>query len=262
MMKHKYDSIPLHQIPEGIVISMKNCERYLEEGKVLEKNDHYASALVSLMIATEEFSKCIFLLEHFKEGNDIPQGNELDAYFSKHPIRLAKFHEVFNKNLPSFDYNQNWARFDKMRGEFDQYSKLNLMYVDWLNYSWHDPLKYTGIASLPDQQLVTTQLKSSYDFLKIELEILIKTTKQGRDYVKAISSKKVDNISTQKIHDMIKEMYGDNIISPSVELTPAHKKISIKIKPINDVINQENNLKLKKKIEKRFNGFSATIELD
>jgi len=258
-MKHKYYSIPLHQIPEGVVISMKNCERYLEEGKVLEKNDHYASALVSLMIATEEFSKCNFLLEYYKEEKDIPQ-DKMKKYFSNHKIRLAKFHEIFNKNLPFFDYNQNWARFDKMRGESDQYNKLNLMYVGWLNYSWHDPLKYTGIVSLPDQQLVTTQLKSSYDFLKIELEILIKTTKQGRDYVKAISSKKVDNISTQKIQGMVKEMYGDNINS-SVELTPAHKKVSIKIKPINDVVNQENNLKLKKKIEKRFDRFSTTIEL-
>ena len=90
---------------------------------------------------------------------------------------------------------------------------------------------------------------------------MIKITKRSRDYVKAISSKKADNISIQKINDMIEEMYGDNIPT-SVELTPAHKKVSIQIKPINDVVNQENNLKLKKKIEKRFNGFSTTIELN
>ena len=259
-MKHKYYSIPLHQIPEGIVISMKNCERYLEESEVLEKNDHYASALVSLMVATEEFSKCNFLLEYYKEEKDIPR-DKMKEYFSKHPIRLAKFHEIFQKKLPSFNYNQSWANFNKKSGELDQYIKLNLMYVDWLNYSWHDPLKYTGITPESDQQLVTTQLKSSYNFLKIDLEILINTTKQDSSYIVAISSKKVDNISIQKIQGMIEEMYGDNIPT-SLEFTPEHKKISIKIKPINDVINQENNLKLKKKIEKRFNGFSVTIKLD
>lgn len=261
MMKYKYDSIPLHQIPEGIVISMKNCERYLEEGKVLRKNDHYASALVSLMTATEEFSKCSFLLEHFKEGNDIPQGNELEAYFSDHKIRLAKFHEIFQKNLPSFDYNQAWANFNKTRGKSDQRIKLSLMYIDWLNYSWHNPLESIGIVPSPDQQFVTTQLKGSFNILKLELEILINTIKQDSSYIEAISFKKADNISTHKINVMIEEMYGDNIPT-SLELTLAHKKVSIKIKPINDAINRENNLKLKKKIEKRFNGFSATIELD
>ena len=259
-MKRKYYPIPFTQLPEGIKLSIKNCERYYSESIVLEKYGHYASATVSILIAIEEFSKGVFLLEYYKMKKDVPK-NKVEEIFSKHKIRLAKFHELFYKSLPSSSYDVRLTQFSKSMGDSDQFKKLNLMYVDWKKHYWLDPLKSLGVGLNHEDVWINMYSKSNYDSLKSDLEIVFSIIRKDDDYIKVISTMDIDNISIPKLKDMIKKQYGENIPT-RLSFTPDKDQITIEIKPIKKEINEENNKKLRKKIEDRFKGFSVEIKFD
>lgn len=61
--------IPREELPEGIILSLKNSDRYFNDSKILVGKKRLSSANTLMFFAIEEFSKAKFLIDHFKKKN-------------------------------------------------------------------------------------------------------------------------------------------------------------------------------------------------
>ena len=268
-MKRKYYPIPFSQLSEGIKLCIKNCKRYYSESLILEKHNHDASAMISLIIAIEECAKAAFLLDYYKIKQDIPQ-NKVKEVFSNHKIRLAKFYELEDRSLedissiPSVHSEETRKIFNKMKGELQQFGKVSMMYVDWTKHYWHDPLKHLEIISMDNGVMNDDEwrmlTKSHYKSLKRDLKLILEIIQKDKEYDNAVSTISLDNISNDKIIDMIRKKYSE-LDQFAAGFTPDTNQIKIKIVLVKNKTNEDKRIQLQKEIENRFGGFSAEIKL-
>lgn len=258
-MKKRYDEIPLEQIPEGIELCVKNAERHMADSQMLEDNQRYQTAVFLFLLAIEELAKANLLLKHYKKGEAIVK-NLVRDYFRDHKLRLKEFFKSFHARFESIFPPESLDKLSKSQGDFEQYYKEKMLYVDWLGYCWHFPLTYSDFALDNTPESINNSLKSKLDLLKLQVGLILNYLKSDPDYIRAISTPKKDNPSKEKFADLVKEIFGKSI-PYNIEFTPAHRKIVIKITAPKFEDNIKRKKQLQEKLEERFHGFKAIIEL-
>jgi len=133
-MKKPYKpSIPFAELPEGIRFCIKNCKRLWNDAKNLYDLGSYASAILLLILAKEEFAKALLLLQHEKSKQDIDD-KKVKQYFGDHETRLEEFGKYFHKSLGS-NIDEKFASMSV----FDIQTREKYTYVDWSQLGWSYP---------------------------------------------------------------------------------------------------------------------------
>jgi len=257
-MKRKYYPIKYEQLLEGIQLCLDNCMRFYNESKLLENNKCFQSSMVSILLATEEFSKCKMLFDHYIKQENISE-NKVKKIFSDHKIRLKEFHKNFMNSLPALSWPQERIdSFSKSVGHIEQIGKLNLMYVDWIGFRWHNPLISSGLfdEEIEGQFQLRTRIKS----MRIYFEILIKQFIENEKFIEMQNAPKIDNPTNSKIIKMIQDFYGE--VPYNLEFTYDYRLIDIKIKSITSKITPKNNQVLREKIFSRNPDYIIKIKID
>jgi len=258
LLKGDPQPIPVEQLPEGIELCLKNCERYFDESKLLEKNQRFQSSMLMMLLAMEEFVKCKLLLDHFKEKKSVSE-EEVGRYFRDHKFRLGEFSKEFHNLLPGnpIKFPDN---FFKAQGKFEQDYKKSMMYVDWLGYGWNDPLDFSELplAMSPYPEAI---LKLKLESASTELLHLVRDLQQDPSFKLAQNSPRQDNPSLNKIKNFLKDYCNSEKIPWSIEFTPWFKKIEISIEPIKPEITLETCKEIEEKITKKYPDFKTSVTL-
>ena len=149
--------IPVTDLPEGILLALKNADRYFNDSKLLFVKKKYASANILMYLAIEEFSKANLILEHYKNKKPIIR-SDYKKFFRDHELRLEEFDKFFEKYISEIPA---WAKGSKGIGKRQRILKERMMYVDWLQDKWHDPLYFTGLI-LSDEKDIEDRMKGIF----------------------------------------------------------------------------------------------------
>ncbi len=258
-MKRKYHLIKYEQLPEGIQLCLNNCIRYSNESKILEEKKLLQSSMVSILLATEEFSKCKMLFDYYVKQKDVPVDKVKDI-FSSHKIRLKEFHKAFMSSLPKQIFSQDRLdRFSQSIGETEQMGKMNLMYVDWVGFKWHNPITSSGFVeeNLKD---VPYRLGTRIKSMRMTLLGLIKQFIENEKFIEIQNAQKIDNPTNSKIIKIIQDFYGK--VPISLEFTYDYRLIDIKIKSTTSKITPKNNQMLREKIFSQYPDYIIKIKID
>ena len=126
----------INELPEGIMITLENSIRLLDDSILLAQHGKYENAIVNVTLAWEEFAKTILLCEHFENGLELDmKQSDNKAYFEEHDLRIAKVEEFFHTEILKSQMGPNWS---KSMGFLRQRSKLKYLYTDW-SQGWQSP---------------------------------------------------------------------------------------------------------------------------
>lgn len=151
-------SIPIKEIPEGIISCLRNSDRHHKDAEILNEKKRYQSAITSIMLSCEELVKAKLLMNHFKDKKPVSE-IEIKKYFREHAFRLEEFEKYFHDTI--LDYPE-WAKNVNGVGKRQQDFKEKMTYTDWLGYNWHDPSYYHDLPALSDESEIETRLKNIY----------------------------------------------------------------------------------------------------
>ena len=140
--------IPHNEISKGIKICIENSQRLHSDALVLREDKKYNSAIVNVILASEELAKGLLLYAHYKKGKSVPS-NKVELYFSRHGIRLREFSDFFHKNLPGLS-TKLAEEFSKNFWNIPKIDREKLIYVDWTSKGWINPKD--AIQSFPGDE--------------------------------------------------------------------------------------------------------------
>ena len=95
-----YD-IPIGNLPEGVILCLKNSDRHREDAKILEEKQRYPSAIAEIFVSIEEFAKALFLTSHIMKTKDV-EHKDGKIYFTQHLPKLELFFD-FLKTIDNYE---------------------------------------------------------------------------------------------------------------------------------------------------------------
>jgi AbiV family abortive infection protein len=173
--------IPLHDLPNGIFLCLDNSYRHRKDAEILVEKGRYNSAIVSLYIAIEEFTKALWFVAHLVRTKDIDEKE--GKHFTDHRYKLDQFFKYVDK-IEGYKRSTGSNLFVKMAEKIsdEQEFKLRMLYVDydgplqkrtyWNYYDWWDP-NYIWQISWVDDYDSNLPLSTRYEELKKDLEAAV-----------------------------------------------------------------------------------------
>lgn len=232
-MKKSEIKIPKEELPEGILLSLKNSDRYFNDSKILFRGGKLPSANTLMFLAIEEFSKAKFLIDHLKKKRQVTK-DDYKQYFRNHELRLGEFERFFEDTIPEMP---KWAKGDKKIGKENKIFKERMMYVDWLQYKWHDPLFFEELV-LSDEKDIDERMKGIF---------IINKNKFIQSWNELIKTPIIKKIKTSS---RVKKPTKLNVIKLAKPYLDS-KRIAVSVKVTQNRIELNLNSKLEKKIEIR-----------
>ncbi len=169
--KLSHTKIPHDQIPNGVIISLKNSLRLLDDSILLASHSRYKIAIVISILASEEFSKSLILSEYFRNDKFV-KPKEAKLIFSNHHYRLAELERFFHEDIMGFEKNSSTYAFMSANAEHYQSTKERYIYADWIKNNWLDPelvKSYKVYSTFPEKDNETALYE---EFLQNANELL------------------------------------------------------------------------------------------
>jgi len=268
-----YD-ILLSDLPQGIMLCLKNSDRHREDAQILAEKERYPSAIPQLFIAIEEFGKAVFLTAHIIKIKKIAH-KDAEKYFTTHRLKLKLFFDYLNgiEGYEQATGKNTWIQLKEIISNEQDY-KLRMLYVDYernkiYNNSergkttWWDPnfiwqlMFFNGFDT-------NLSLKTKYDELKKDLETAITHFRFSPHYdvVCKVQPKKRPNIQDIMIlldyHFLLKDISAQRTIG--VE----QNKIIINLSPHKSQknwINEDFLSSIKKELNLIYPKFNAEVKI-
>ena len=246
--------IPVSDLPEGIILCLKNSDRHYQDSQILNEKKHYPSAISNLMLACEELVKAKLLMMHFKDKKPVTK-NEIKRYFREHEFRLDEFEKYFDDTVPNYP---EWAKNIKGRGKRQQDFKEKMTYVDWNGYRWLDPLHHDDLQAISDESEIETRLKNIY-FVTRESFAQVWNALLHDPLIEEIKLfPKSDKPTKLKVIQLAKDILNPFTIHVSIRVTDS--KIQINVDP-NYNNPKEVKQELKKRLRERFPKSNIEIKI-
>lgn len=172
----KKPEIPHNEISKGIKMCIENSQRLHTDALVLRDGKKYHSAIVNVILASEELAKGILLYAYYKKGESVPS-NKVEQYFSLHGIRLKEFSDFFHKNLPGLS-TELAEEFSERFWNMPRTDREKLIYVDWTNKGWIDPKD--AILSLPGDEDKFAELR--FKMYELNFRHVLSTLLRNQDF--------------------------------------------------------------------------------
>ena len=246
--------IPKEELTEGVILSLKNSDRFFNDSKILFKEEKFSSANILMYFAIEEFSKAILLIDHFK-GKKPVTNLEFKKYFGDHELKLGEFERYFEDTIPEMPM---WAKRNNKFGRSEQIFKKRMMYVDWLQYKWHDPLFFEELL-LSEEKDIPERMKGIF---------IVNKNKFIQSWNNLINDPIIEKIKTLP---KIKKPTRLSVIKTAKPyLDPKRIPVSVKITQNKIELNLDVKLeqkltirkKLRKKLREEFSNYNIIINFE
>lgn len=248
--------IPVEDLPEGIQLAFQNCQRLYDDAISLNEQERYHTAIVQLILAEEEFAKCLLLFHHYKQKQKVSK-NKVEEYFGSHRIRLEEFHQFFHESLPSSTLEEKRKSLIRGFWIFDQITKEKHTYVDWTQLGWSSP--FTA-QHTPFKSNRKDFEKFTVTSLKINLEHAIGSLLKNQDFVLTLKIPHRDRPDGDKIRSIIKNLVKGKTVPTRMEW--GYFYIIVRLEKTDPIINEDLKKNLKKQLLNRYPNYLVFVFLE
>lgn len=224
-----FEEIPHPMIAEGIILSIENCKRYIDDAQALVLINRHQTALLCLFLASEEFGKAKLLLSHFLKGENVP-ANLVDKYFGDHVLKFKEYHEFLHRHslIPVEVTQEMLLKIQEEKSHSHQTTKERIMYVDWIKGRWHNPLRNADFAMSASVDLLDS-LKMRTTSLGLDLKTQVFNFEHDPNYAMVKAAPIIDVPTEVRVRETIGEFLtrntslrvevADNVINVMIHLS-------------------------------------------
>lgn len=255
MPRKSYEEIPHEMIAEGILLSIDNCKRYVDDAQYLHLGNRNQSALLCLFLASEEFAKAKLLQSHFLKGENVPAAM-VEKYFRDHLLKIREFYEFLYRHslIPVGITPEMLLKMQEEKGHSQQTAKERVMYVDWVKKRWHTPLRNTDFA--------LSAMKDTEEFLKmrlvsiaLDIKAQISNFENHPNFARVKAAPIIDIPTEIRVWDMVTEFLPKHT---PLMVAVDDKIIKVRIHPNAPLILKA---EMRDALEKRYPAYAVCIEI-
>lgn len=263
----------LGHIPKGVLLCLKNSDRHREDARILAEKDKYPSAIVSLFISIEEFSKALWLAGYLIKTKDIEHDEDGNKIFGSHRPKLDFFFDYVDK-IEGYERatgKNEWVKLSEIISDEQDY-KLRMLYVDYdgnRDYDkrrgkavWWDPNNIVQLMWVGDYN-TNFSLKTKYDELNKDLEFAISYFRKSPLYNVIM---KVQPPKTPHAAEIITYLNNHFVLAKGhVQITAGVEKKTIRvdlgIRKTQTWINENLTMTIKNEFEKIYPSYTANVKV-
>jgi AbiV family abortive infection protein len=258
-------TIKPERIPEGIQICVKNSDRHFADSRILFSTHSYQSATTSALLAAEECVKVMVLLKHYKQKSGTALSEEeFKKYFrsggSVHDIRLSEFYRLFHESIAgTLGQKFRWpAHMAKFWGRFMQEYKNRMIYADWLDDRWHNPL-HDEEDAIDSEQDIEQFVRLRYIFLAHDLQQVYDYLSKDADYNRAMAEPVPETLNNFRVIQLVNEKIPKIPIRTQVKRDA--KKITVHIGDKEAVMTEHARKEIRNLLSQKYPDYEVIVRL-